>query len=352
MPIPTYKNRVGVATATTGTGTLTVGAAESGYQGFSSGDNGKYFDILIEDGTTWEVDRDCLYTHSGATLTRGTFEASSTGSAISLTGSAKVYVTRSAFRELQSTLATRGHIEGVVLSRSSTTAIAVSSGSININWKLLDVTSSTTLTSGSTMLDLSGATVTIGASKAYFVYAYDNAGTLTFRVQERTGSGNGSDPTFDTDLDYWSGPIGASARRIGKFWTNASSQIIDFDTIVIGRNRSIVIGRANITLVNGSTSVSASSVTLTPYVTSDDEEFLIHTLVKLNSATAGMAGTALYVDGGASDYVFLKGFSSVSGSAALGNNWIPNSGSFHYNDAGVGTNNQVYLFLQGTRCKV
>lgn len=94
----TYKNRVGVATATTGTGTMTLGSAESGYQGFAAGDNGKYFDAVIEDGAAWEVARECLYTHSGTTLTRGTLESSSTGSAISLTGAAKVYVVDTAYR--------------------------------------------------------------------------------------------------------------------------------------------------------------------------------------------------------------------------------------------------------------
>lgn len=98
MALITPKNRVGHATATTGTGTMTLGAAESGYAAFAAGDNGKSFDIVIIDGTAWEVARECLYTHSGTTLTRGTLESSSTGSAISLSGSAKVYVTNTAER--------------------------------------------------------------------------------------------------------------------------------------------------------------------------------------------------------------------------------------------------------------
>lgn len=100
MGIPSVKNRVGMSvTGTPGTGTITLNAAESSYQSFATayGANANV-DVLIVDGTAWEVARDCTYTHSGTTLSRGTLEASSTGSAISLTGSAKVYVTASAER--------------------------------------------------------------------------------------------------------------------------------------------------------------------------------------------------------------------------------------------------------------
>ncbi len=308
MPIPTYKNRVGVTTATSGTGTVTVGSVESGYQGFAAGDDGKYFDVVIEDGTAWEVARECLYTHSGTTLTRGTLEASSTGSAISLSGSAKVYVTRTAFREAQSTLATRGHIEGMILSRSSTTAIAVSSGTLNINGKLLDAPSAT-LTSGSTMADLAGSTVTIAASKCYFVYAYDNAGTVEYRVQERTGTGNGADPTWDSGLDYWMSPTGASTRRIGKFWTDTGGLIIRFWMTVFGRMREVKTSASSSTygvlLVNGGTATAYTSVTITPFVTTDDVDILL--LATAFSASAGgQYELFLSIDGGTEAILYQR----------------------------------------------
>lgn len=86
-------------TGTPGTGTITLSAADTGYQSFATayGANANV-DVLIEEGSAWEIARDCTYTHSGTTLSRGTLEASSTGSALSLTSAAKVYVVNSAAR--------------------------------------------------------------------------------------------------------------------------------------------------------------------------------------------------------------------------------------------------------------
>ncbi|MEY5101242.1 MAG: hypothetical protein RJA36_3961 [Pseudomonadota bacterium] len=84
---------------TPGTGTITLGSAQSGYQSLASayGANATV-DVVITDGTAWEVARNCTYTHSGTTLSRGTLEASSTGSALSLTSAAVVSVTLTADR--------------------------------------------------------------------------------------------------------------------------------------------------------------------------------------------------------------------------------------------------------------
>lgn len=89
-----HKNRVKMTVSgTPGTGTITLGSASSGYQSLASAYGGNAtVDALFVDGTAWEVARACTYTNSGTTLSRGTLEASSTGSAISLTSAAIVSI--------------------------------------------------------------------------------------------------------------------------------------------------------------------------------------------------------------------------------------------------------------------
>lgn len=87
-------NRAYVATATTGTGTITLGAAEAGYQTFAAAGvtNGAVVRYTIVDGNNWEIGSG-TYSSTGPTLTRTPSESSSSGSAISLSGAAKVFIT-------------------------------------------------------------------------------------------------------------------------------------------------------------------------------------------------------------------------------------------------------------------
>jgi len=95
-------NRAKVGTATTGTGTITLGSAESGYQTFADAGvtDGQVVRYVIEDGTDWEIGSG-TYTASGTTLTRTVSESSNSDAAINLSGSAVVYVsaTDADFRE-------------------------------------------------------------------------------------------------------------------------------------------------------------------------------------------------------------------------------------------------------------
>ena len=89
--MPKFADRVKVSTATTGTGTITLGAAETGFAAVPSSLNGETVRFAIVDGSAYEMSSG-TYTHAGTTLTR-TLGSSSTGALLNLSGSAKVFLT-------------------------------------------------------------------------------------------------------------------------------------------------------------------------------------------------------------------------------------------------------------------
>jgi hypothetical protein len=84
-------NRAKVNTSTTGTGTVNLGSTVSPYQSWSAANavSGVKYSYLIEDSVNWEIGEGVYTSGSPATLTRNLI-ASSSGSLLSLSGSATV----------------------------------------------------------------------------------------------------------------------------------------------------------------------------------------------------------------------------------------------------------------------
>ena len=92
-------DRVKETTTTTGTGTVTLLGASTGFQSFSAigNSNSTYYTIVGQTGTEWEVGIG-TYTSSGTTLSRSTVLASSNaGALVSFSAGTKdVFVTQPA----------------------------------------------------------------------------------------------------------------------------------------------------------------------------------------------------------------------------------------------------------------
>ena len=130
------KDRVQETTTTTGTGTLTLGGAVTGYQSFSAigNSNTTYYTIYAPGGTEWEVGIG-TYTTSGTTLSRTTVLASSnSGSLVSFSaGTKNVWCDypagKAVYYDLNGNLTTNSISEGFsnVAAAGTTTTLTVAS---------------------------------------------------------------------------------------------------------------------------------------------------------------------------------------------------------------------------------
>lgn len=115
-------NLAKMTTATTGTGTITLGSAAPGFLTFAGAGvtNGQVVSYGIQDGTNSEVGIG-TYTSSGTTLTRTVTNSTNSGSPINLSGNAFVYITARSADILNPTLTTEQTLAGKLTTVASAT---------------------------------------------------------------------------------------------------------------------------------------------------------------------------------------------------------------------------------------
>lgn len=137
-------DRVKETTVTTGTGTLTLAGAVTGFRSFSSGigaNNTTYYAIASATGAEWEVGLGTVGA-GGTTLARTTILASSNaGSVVTLSaGSKEVFVTYPAGKSVimdptDVVVLTNDALTGIkTASFNSQTTIATTTGAITVDW--------------------------------------------------------------------------------------------------------------------------------------------------------------------------------------------------------------------------
>jgi len=178
------KDRVMETTSTTGTGTLTLAGAVSGFQSFAAIGDGNTTYYTIYSGTDWEVGIG-TYTSSGTTLSRDTVLESSAGGTtkISVASGAQVFVTYPAERSVDTDTAqtlTNKTFDGgtVVTASSSVDALRITqTGSGNA----LVVEDAANPDATPTVIDQNGRVI-VGGATPY------NADTVTPKIQVVTDS--------------------------------------------------------------------------------------------------------------------------------------------------------------------
>ena len=134
-------DRVQETSTTTGTGTLTLAGASSGYQTFSAGiGNGNtcYYTIQSDTGA-WEVG---VGTVGAGTLARTTLISSSTGSAISFSGTLTVFVTYPAEKAIFQDAAGNTSVPSLGATTPSTGAFTTASASTSVTTPIVQATNS------------------------------------------------------------------------------------------------------------------------------------------------------------------------------------------------------------------
>jgi hypothetical protein len=219
-------DRVQETTSTTGTGSVTLDGAVSGFQSFAVVGNGNTTFYTIVNGNQWEVGLG-TYTSSGTTLSRDTIYSNSNGntSPITLSGSSFVFVTYPAGRSVN--LNASGNVTALGTVSSGTwqgstvgvayggTGVTASSGANSV--MLRDSNQNVAvnrLNQANTSTTAAGGTTALTGASTY-IHSLVGTGGQTYTLPDATTLATGVAFLFNnlatgtlTIQDYATGPIG------------------------------------------------------------------------------------------------------------------------------------------------
>ena len=164
-------DRVLETTTTSGTGTVTLAGATSGYQSFAAIGNGNqtYYTIVHQTANEWEVGLG-TYTSSGTTLSRTTVLASSNSNTLVnfSVGTKNVFVTypagKAVYEDAANDVTIPGNLTASVVQASN--GILVNSGTTSTNYTIASGTNG--LTVGPHTIN-SGVVVTVAAGQRWVI---------------------------------------------------------------------------------------------------------------------------------------------------------------------------------------
>jgi hypothetical protein len=291
-------DRVKETTTTTGTGTVTLLGASTGFQSFAAVGNANttYYTITAQTGTEWEVGIG-TYTSSGTTLSRTTVLSSSNGgSLVDFTAGTKdVFVTYPSSRSV--------YADGTTLTATNSSVLPIASGGTN---------STATATAGGigygtgtahayTSAGSSGQVVTSAGAGAPTFTTATNANTASAIVQ-RDASGNFSAGTITAALsgNATTASSLSNALTLGAFLTgtsyNGSSAVTAAVDATSANTASKVVARdasGNFSAGTITAALSGNATTATSATTATTATQVSNSLTLATSGT-GLSGSASF----------------------------------------------------------
>jgi len=208
-------NLARMTTATTGTGTITLGSAVAGFLSFAGAGilDGETITYAIKDGSNSEIGRG-VFTSSGTTLTRNVLRSTNSNNPIYLSGSAQIFISAAA----EDTYVRHGECR-LTKSGSNLLLSPLDGNRILINGNVQEIPSAG--------VSLAATGLTPGTN--YYIYAFMNSGTMTLEASTTARATDSSTATGNLGIEIKSGDatrtlVGLARVVTGPAWADSTTQ--------------------------------------------------------------------------------------------------------------------------------